>query len=338
MLKKMLSRRITGVVAFFAVLSGLLFVTLRDGNAVEKTKKGWLGVSVQELTPSLRESMKVGNRSGLLITDVVEDSPADDANLREEDVLLSFDGKAVEKADDFTQLVRSTAPDKKVKVKIVRNGEERELEVTVGARKNEAYGRSFSWSGNGSHSPNVVMWNNRPQLGAQVQDLNRDLAPYFKVEEKSGVLVLSVSDDSPAEKAGLKAGDVITRLDDEKITDADDLISALRDYEDGDKVTLEYVRQGKNASVQVELENNENSHGFQFFTPAPGKIRVPEKSKIRIQRFDDGSADAALLLDRHLQSLERGLIERDAQDRLREQHKHLQSLPNKTNLRGLQTI
>ncbi len=335
MLKKMLTYRMTGALAVFVLFGGLLFVTLRDGNAVEKTKKGWLGVSVQELTPSLRETMKVGNRTGLLITDVVRNSPADDANLREEDVLLSFDGKAVEKADDFTQLVRNTPPDKKVKVKIMRNGEERELEVTIGARRSESSARSFSWSGSG-HSPDVFWVGDRAHLGVQVQDLNRDLAPYFKVEEKSGVLVLSVSDASPAEKAGLKAGDVITRLGDEKITDADDLVTALRDYEDGDKAKVEYVRQGKSANVEVEFKNTENSHGFQFFTPGRKEIRIPEKSKIRIQRFDDG--DAALLLNRHLEGLERGLIERDGQDRLREKLKHLQNLPNKINLRDLQTI
>ena len=338
MQKKMLTNRLTGALAFFVVIAGLLFVTLRDGNAVEKTKKGWLGVSVQELTPSLRESMKVGNRSGLLITDVVADSPADDANLREEDVLLSFDGKAVEKADDFTQLVRSTLPDKKVKVKIMRNGEERELEVTVGARRSETAARTFSWSG--SHSPNVMVWNNRPQLGVQVQDLNRDLAPYFKVEEKSGVLVLSVSDDSPAEKAGLKAGDVITRLGDEKITDADDLISALRDYEDGDKVNLDYVRQGKSANVQVELENTENSHGFQFFTPDRERNRIPEKSKIRIQSSDgdNDGGEAGILLQRHLEGLEKGRIERNIQNRWRDELRQLERLPRKINLRELQTI
>jgi len=336
MLKRMLSNRMAVALAFFVVFSGLLFVSLRDSNAVEKTKKGWLGVSVQELTPSLRETMKVGNRSGLLITDVVEDSPADDANLREEDVLLSFDGKTVEKADDFTQLVRSTPPDKKVKVKIMRNGEERELEVTIGARKSDASARSFSWSG--SRSPNVFWVGNRAHLGVQVQDLNRDLAPYFKVEEKSGVLILSVSKDSPAEKAGLKAGDVITRLGEEKITDADDLVAALRDYEDGDKVNVEYVRQGKSATAPVEFENTENSHGFQFFAPEGRKMRLPEKSKIRLQRFDDGDGDAEILLDRHLEGLERGLIERDAQDRLREELKQLQRLPRKINLHDLQTI
>jgi C-terminal processing protease CtpA/Prc len=329
-----------GALALLAVIGGLLFVVWRDGEAAEKSKKGWLGVSVQELTPSLRETMKVGNRSGLLITDVVENSPADDANLREEDVLLSFDGKSVEKADEFTQLVRNTPPDKKVKVKILRHGEERELEVTIGARKSGSYARSFSWGGSGQ-APGFMLLGNRPRLGVQVQDLNKDLAPYFKVEEKSGVLVLSVGKDTPAEKAGLKAGDVITRVGDEKITDADDLIQALRDYEEGDKVSIEYVRQGKNATVQAEVEN-EDSHGFQYFMPERQKIRIPERSKIRIQRFDDGDGgDVEILMPEfrdHLEAIEKGVIEREVQDRLRQELKQLERLPRKLKVEDFETI
>lgn len=337
MFKKILSPQWLGTLAFILMAGGLLFVTQREGHAVEKTKKGWLGVSVQELTPSLREAMKVGNRSGLLITNVVEDSPADEANLKDEDVLLSFDGKTVEKAEEFTELVRNTPPDKKVKVKILRRGEERELEVTIGARKSESAARTFSWSGSGRH-PEVMVWNNRPRLGVQVQELSKDLAPYFKVEEKSGVLVLSVSKNSPAEKAGLKAGDVITRAGDEKITDADDLITALRDYEEGDKVSIEYVRQGKNATVQAELENDDG-HGFQFFSPEQQKIQLPERSKIRIKSFGDDNGDEALLdlpeLQHHLESLQKSRIERDVQNRLRDQ---MRQLPRKLNLSDLQTI
>jgi C-terminal processing protease CtpA/Prc len=338
MLKRVLSYRLAGVLVFLAIGGGLLFMVWGDGKAVEKTKKGWLGVSVQELTPSLRETMKVGNRSGLLITDVVKNSPADDANLREEDVLLSFDGKAVEKAAEFTQLVRNTPPDKKVKVKILRDSEERELEVTIGARKSGPYARSFAWSGDAGHSPNFMVWGNRPRLGVQIQELNKDLAPYFKVEEKSGVLVLSVSENSPAEKAGLKAGDVITRVSDEKITDYDDLVQALRDYEEGDKVSIEYVRQGKSATVQAELENDDG-HGFRFYAPDREGIRLPLQNKIHIQRFDsDEGGELEILMPeihRRLESLEKGMIEREIQDRLRNK---LERLPKRIELDNLRTI
>jgi S1-C subfamily serine protease len=323
MLKKMLTHRLIGAAAFFVIFGALLFVALRDGKAVEKTKKSWLGVRVQELTPSLRDAMKVGNRPGLLISSVVRNSPADDANLREEDVLLSFDGKTVEKADDFVRLVRNTPPDKKVKIKILRDGEEREIEVTLEARKTASSPRAFAynWSGDGR---NFIALG-RPRLGVQVQELSKDLAPYFKVEEKGGVLVLEVTKDSPAEKAGLKAGDVITKIDGEKITGADDLIDALRDYEEGDEAAIEYVRQGKTATVQAALEGFED-HGFHIWGP--------DRHKIRIRSFGSGNwRDADLIVPELQQHLDR--IER----RIREKNERLQQkLPRKLNLEALQTI
>jgi serine protease Do len=315
-----------GATAFFVILGALLFVALRDGKAVEKTKKGWLGVSVQELTPSLRDAMKVGNRPGLLITNVVENSPADDANLREEDVLLSFDGKTVEKADDFVRLVRNTPPDKKVKIKILRDGEEREIEATLEARKTASSPRAFAygWGGEGRNMIAI----GRPRLGVQVQDLNKDLAPYFKVEEKGGVLVLEVTKDSPAEKAGLKAGDVITKIDGEKITDADDLISALRDYEEGDEATIEYVRQGKTATVKAALEGAED-HGFHIWGP--------DRNRIRIQNFGSDNWRDADLIGPELQQRLQELARRQQENAERLQQK-LQRLPQKLNLKDLQTI
>jgi C-terminal processing protease CtpA/Prc len=335
MRKQLLSNRMAAALALLAISGGLLFLAWRDGNAAEKTKKGWLGVSVQELTPSRRDALKLGHRTGLLITEVVENSPADKADLKEDDVLLTFDGKAVEKAGDFTKLVRNTPPEKKVNVKVFRDGEERELEVTIGTRTSKALSRSLSWSG---QRPNITVWSNRPHLGVHVQDLNKDLAPYFKVEEKGGVLVVEVSRNTPAEKAGLKAGDVITRVGDEKITDADDLVQALRDYEAGDKVSIQYVRQGKNATTQAELEESDN-HGFQFFTPDRHRIVIPERDKIRMQRFNDGEGGELEIfmpdIERHLEGIEKGFIERDVQDRWRER---LKRLPERLNVDDFRTI
>jgi S1-C subfamily serine protease len=326
MLKRMLTYRMAGAAAFFVIFGALLFVALRDGKAVEKIKKGWLGVSVQELTPSLRDAMKVGNRPGLLITNVVENSPAEDAGLRDEDVLLSFDGKTVEKADDFVRLVRNTPPDKKVKIKILRDGEEREFEATLEARKTSTSPRAFAynWSGDGR---NMIAFG-RPRLGVQVQELNKDLAPYFKVEEKGGVLVLDVTKDSPAEKAGLKAGDVITKVDGEKVTDADDLISVLRDYEEGDEATIEYVRQGKTATVKAALESSDE-HDFHIWGP--------DRSRIRIRNFgSDNWRDADLIVPELQQRLqELGRRQRENAERLQQR---LQRLPQKLNLKDLQTI
>lgn len=309
MIKRILSHRLTGAFAFLLIFGGLVLVTLRDGEAVEKTRKGWLGVSVQELTPSLREAMKVGNRSGLLITQVVEGSPAEDANLKEEDVILEFDGKAVEKADEFVRLVRNTPPDKNVKVKFIRDGEERQVEVTIGKRRSERFSHVYGF-GDGKN----LMILGRPRLGVQVHELNKDLAAYFKVEENSGVLVLDVQKDTPAEKAGLKAGDVITRIDNESVSDPDDLVATLDDYEEGDAITIEYVRQGQTANVEVELEYADG-RGFHF--------QGPGRHDIRIRNFGRESwRDAELIipelkLRKQIEAMQQKLHENLGRDRLK---------------------
>lgn len=252
--------------------AGLLAVAFfRDSRAGEKSNKGWLGVSVQELTPSAREKMKLGAETGLLVTDVVRDSPAEEAGIREDDVIIQFDGKKVEQAGDFSRLVRNAGADRKVVLTILRKGERKTIEVILGKRRSP--GTAWAFAHGSGPGREMAVWMNRPRLGVQVQELNENLAPYFKVEPGSGVLVLEVNEDSPAERAGLQSGDVITRIADEKVRDAEDLIDILRDYEEGDQVEIEYVRQGKSATATAEIEESGDSH-YRFFAPHSRGVRV----------------------------------------------------------------
>lgn len=275
MIRSFLTKKLAlAVGAGLALLGGLLFWNVQEGHAGDKSGKGWLGVSVQELTPSLREAMKVGDKPGLLVTNVADGSPAEEAGIREEDVIIEYAGQKVEKVDDLTRAVRQTEPEKKVKVVVLREGNRKEFEVTVGKYGRERSSgpwRSFSWSG--SH-PAVPVFPGRPRLGVQVHELNNDLAPYFKVEPKAGALILSMTKNSPAAKAGLKSGDVIIKVGEEVVRDPDDLIEALGEYDEGDRVKIEYVRQGKTASVEVELEKVETDR-FKYFQPEFRRIPTP---------------------------------------------------------------
>lgn len=289
MIKRFVTKKfIMAAGAFMLVIGGLLVFTLRESQASEKSGKGWLGVSVQEMTPSLREAMKTGNHTGLLVTNVVPGSPADDAGLREEDVIIEFDGKKVEKSEDLTNAVRQTEPEKKVKLVVLREGERKEFQVAIGKYRSRNFTsvspHSFSWGG---EAPNLMMFSNRPRLGVQVHDLDNDLAPYFKVEPKSGALILEVTKDSPAAKAGLKAGDVITKVGDEVVRDSDDLIEALHNFDEGDKVAITYVRQGKTATLEAELAQAE-VQGFRYF--------MPERERMRWHRGGEGWDDAELMI------------------------------------------
>lgn len=281
MVSRITSPRVVLGLALLFMFSGIMLITSHNVRGFAKKKKGWLGVSVQEMTPSLREAMELGDRSGLLITDVVHGSPADDADLREEDVIVKFDGKEVEKANAFARLVRNTEPGTKVKLLIFRDGKEKEVEVILGKRKSKRL-RHFGWGG---EREIIIM--GRPRLGAQVHELNEDLAPYFKVEKNQGVLVLDVTEDSPAEEAGLKAGDVITKVDEEEIRNPEELIQTLEEYEEGDVVQVEYVRGGKKERVEVELEDFEGC-GFRF--------RFPKRFHFRLHRFGIDDFDEAEIL------------------------------------------
>lgn len=255
-----------------------LFLSLSsDANAAAKTKKGWLGVQIQELTPTLKEALKVGDRKGLLISEVIDGSPADKAGLEDEDVILTYDGKQVEKSDEFAQMVKKTEPKKVVKIKILREGKEQTIVAKIGKKKrlqyihegDQLFAKFFSFKSGG------------PKLGIKVQPLNKDLAAYFKVDADEGVLVLEVTEDSPAEKGGLKAGDVLKKIDDEEVANPEELIEALEEYEEGDALTVEYVRRGKSAKAEIELEEIEDAKSYHF------KMKKP---KYHIRKFSPGGS------------------------------------------------
>ncbi len=269
-----------------ALLAG---AALNDAAAQERRQRGWLGVTVQELTPSLRDAMKVGDRSGLLISSVVENSPADDAGLKEGDVIVRFDGNSVEKTKDFTRLVRRTSPGENVNVVYVRDGDEESTEVEIGRRKSSG-SNYFSWSGgDDDNDRKIVRFFGRPRLGVQVHELNESLAGYFDADENGGVLILEVTEDSPAEKAGLKSGDVITKVDGEKVRDPEELIEILGDYDYDEVIEVEYLRKGSTGKVEVELESN-NWHS------SSGDFRSFGGPNVFFHRDLDGDSDFDIVI------------------------------------------
>ncbi len=259
-----------GLLMMFAAAFALIWPT--HAHALAR-KKGWLGVVVQELTPTLKRTLKVGDRTGLLISEVIEDSPAEEAGLEEEDVILEFDGKPVERVRELSRMVRRIEPGTKVKILLLRDGKEKEVEVTIGKLHR---GKPFTIA----YDDNVIRFiGGRPGLGVQVYDLNENLASYFGVKKHEGVLILEVLEDTPAEKAGLQSGDIITKIDGEKIRDAEDLVDLMEDYEEGDEVTVEYIRHGDRKTVKVELET---------VRAFPKSFFVPDWPRIYMQHMFPG--------------------------------------------------
>lgn len=241
--------------------------------------RGFLGVSLQDLDRELRDSYGYqGN--GVLVSDVVPDSPADKIGVREGDIILRIEDDAVSSADQLTDRIRAYKPGTLVGVTVVRNGDTKYLGRAEIADLGTARDENGSlWTPapppraprapkppkppktpriHIAPTPGVHAFNfsGRGRLGVETHDLTADLAPYFKTTADGGVLVLRVVEDTPADKAGLKAGDVIQSVGGKAVEDTDELRRALRDREEGD-VALGILRSGTKKTVTARLEDAE---------------------------------------------------------------------------------
>jgi serine protease Do len=228
-----------------------------------------IGVSIRDI-----ESSDKSTSGGVVVEEVRKDGPADKAGLKQADVIVEFDGEHVRSARQFTRLVQETVPGRIVKATVVRDGQKKDVQLTPGDRGD---GMSVLYEGNmreylgnldrgfgrlGDRLQNFNFDNfsfalpqldGRGRLGISVEELTPQLATYFGA--KDGVLVASVSDDSPASRAGLKAGDVITKVNNEQVGSRDELTRLLREMKDGGDVSLGIVREKKESTVTVKLES-----------------------------------------------------------------------------------
>jgi serine protease Do len=257
----------------------------------ERTKKGWLGVYVQDITKEIEAAMDLKSQKGVLVKDVVEDSPADEAGIRREDVILIFDGKELDDSDELIRVVRKASPGDEVKLLIVRDGKEKSISVILGKvpkddlqvleyfpedKKFKAYSHSFSSFGG--------------RIGVKVQDLNEQLGEYFGVKGGEGALITEADEDGPAYEAGLRAGDVIVEVDGEKIDDVDELRDEISDKDEGDKVEINVIRDRQPKKFTVEIEKGEewsfgDLKGLDKLKVLPGDVHLPgliwEEQKFR---------------------------------------------------------
>lgn len=229
---------------------------------------GWLGVEIEEVTTQKAQDLRLPSVRGVLVEEVEPDSPAGKAGLKQNDVILQYDGQAVEGTVQFRRLVRETPPGRNVRLTIARDGGTQTLSVEL-ADRNAYYekrmrgmardfGRTFAFSAPNFdfHGPETFMWMNSggPVLGIEAEDLTGQLGAYFGAPGDSGVLVRAVRSGAPAERAGLKAGDVIVKLDGEAVKSVSALRDKLREKRDQKTVTLGVLRKGSELNVSVKIE------------------------------------------------------------------------------------
>ncbi|MGA2300165.1 MAG: PDZ domain-containing protein [Candidatus Acidiferrum sp.] len=232
----------------------------------------WLGVGVAEVTPEKVKELKLPAERGTLLGKIVPDSPAARAGLKENDVITEINGQRVEGSEQFRRMIREIPTGRTAQLSVWRDGRQQTIAVTLGkseaahhhtmlALTPGAYAfqmpelqelpaledlRNFSFSVSG-----------RARLGIDAEDLEGDFGNYFGAPDGEGVLVRNVLENSPAAKAGLKAGDVITSMDGERIHSARELREKLMMKKDAKSVKLGLLRNRSELSLTVELPASE---------------------------------------------------------------------------------
>lgn len=280
----------------------------------------FLGVQAEALTNENAGRYGGGGR-GVGVSRVVKDSPAERAGVREGDVILRFDGEEVTSVRKLNRLIDEAEPGHTARLSVRRGGGEQELSVKLARRRD--FARSFggvqvwpdseAWQRQGEEwkrqgeafrrqgeemrrqleqmrrdNPNVFAlgFGGGRRIGVATSPLGKQLADFFGVAQ-GGVLVSSVEENSPADKVGLKAGDVITEAEGERVEQQGDLSRALNRKQDGD-VTLTVVRDKKRRTVKVTPERRPSSFNLNpqiYFEPPDAAAIVAPRVRVNLPRL-----------------------------------------------------
>ena len=243
----------------------------------------WLGVQIADIDADRARELGMKDVRGAEVQSVSPGSPAEAAGIQEGDVITDYQGTRVEGVAQLTRLVHETPAGRTATLKVFRGGSTKELQATMKGRDDEDLpGNVHVWSGDADEDGNMHWMGvpappappgvdlegledrlrglgamgaigfpgGRPRLGIGVDSVGKQLGDYFGLKQNGGVLVTSVAKGSQGESAGLKAGDVIVKVDDEQVTDADDLHRAMHDRRDK-ALTLTIMRDRREQTIKV---------------------------------------------------------------------------------------
>lgn len=258
-----------------------------------QVERGWLGVAI------------VQDRQGrVVITQVEEDSPAQLARLKEGDRIVKFNGKEIRSTDQLVNEIRKTKPGKEVNLVIEREGKTQEVKVKLGAVPEEEARRElelrfpeiFRGLPDQPVLPEIPEFpkpekftfefgvENYRYIGVYLEQLNPELSKFFGVPEGQGLLVARVNPGSPAEKAGLKVGDVIISADGKRTERLEKLTDIIQGKKKGEKIVLEIIREKKKMKVEVEVAEESRDFGprVEKFSEDLEKLSSPSPEELMI--------------------------------------------------------
>ena len=201
---------------------------VKDG----RITRGYLGVQISNLDEDLAAAMGLDNSAGVLINEVMEDGPASNSDLQVEDVVIALNNTEVEDVDDLRTRIADIAPGTEVKLKIVRDGEQKTISIEL-AELPDGDPTSTASNNESRISP-------ASQIGIDVMDVSREWTRYY--EAGSGVVITRVVSNSVAQEKGLRRGDLIRAVNGKRISNVGEFVSIVRQFETGQAVRFRIQR------------------------------------------------------------------------------------------------
>jgi serine protease Do len=247
----------------------------------------YLGVDTRNLTSDRMGALKLKEEKGIEITMVDQDAPAGKAGLKDHDVILSMNGTEVQSVEQFRRLIRETPPGRVVSLSLSRDGQPLTLKVQLADRKSAfSYsfpeGKSFKFAMPAMPAVpavpavppdidvpvSIVVVHSSVRSGLMIENLTPQLGEFFGTKNGQGVLVRSVEKGSRAEKAGFRAGDVITKVNGESVNDASDFSHLLRSRK-ANTASIGIIRDKKEQTLTLSLPERNQSSVFESLDDIP---------------------------------------------------------------------
>jgi len=226
----------------FAIPSNMAKKVMQDLITKGYVVRSWLGVYIQNVDDNVAKALKLSNRDGALVSDVVEESPAEKAGLEQGDVIVEFNDVLIYDSSHLKNIVSSTPPGTLSKVIIFRDGKKKSVNVTLEEIKKS------------DDKTIASMPLNDRDFGLEVKDVNKTLAEKYGVPMEQGVVVINVIPNSEAFDAGIQEGDLITRVGTEKIKSKREFKSQLKKAKKQGSVLLLVSRDDVSRFVALEVQ------------------------------------------------------------------------------------
>jgi predicted metalloprotease with PDZ domain len=268
----------------FLLPAVLLCACKKDHHVIKISSKSrtWLGIQVEDLSQKMLQNLDLDN--GVRIIKVYDDSPAAEAGIEEDDILISFNGREIENTKELIDFVRDHEIGDEVEITYFRDGEKHSSAVILGETETPALRRMYS-----RRLPRAYHFKSdgHAWLGIASENLTDQLREYFAVPEDLGILIKEVVDKSPAQEAGLKAGYVIIQVAEKKIKNTRDLQRAIDYFDPDDIVEITFIRDKAEQTLKVQLGEKKGHGPIHIYGIGPEniEIEIPELD-IEIPEFE----------------------------------------------------